>query len=636
MPGPNEQAKKPQFTSYESPFHEGNVNESGDWDPFLESFQNGIVDNEAGRNLIESVRSNSYTMMPPLENLFRQGLFGGRDAFPTVEEVMRDGRRITIVEADGTLTTYTDKYLMNNPTVASLRQMEGDQRGSAGYGRVLLGHLGLFLGGKGKADLKNYEKAFGSQSPADPKSRIGVYIDTPNGMQMVTDKTTLDTVNREKDLLEKAGQEHKKLEEELAKKTSPVEAKEQELKTAAERRDRLYHEELPPFPRERNAFRRFFTRIHLAPHSEQYNKDMEKYNTVKRMRAPYEKRQKEYEELLKKEPTLESLKAEQKAAQDRLDEKIQADLQAAEAFRNENRFAEEKAEWLTEVSDRVRVIQREDAQQAYEAKTSEETLRHKLEEPGALDKVTSSKAVQFSKGSVGAMLDIINNRAAIDAEMKKDTPQLDERNRQIWEKAKRLAKDNPKLTVQEGVEIDNTPYNDINKLVTLTDYLNASKFAQTVESEFKDQAEEDARKGLEPRDYSADKRHTFDKLARTHYETMVKSSQKCFQEVFDLEPTVENVQTVIKSVNLDKYVKQGIRQIDGTDYEPEGHALPPVSEENVGDMTLLLMSGIKTAVMGPQKGPDIQAEQEGPQQAITNYRPLQQQAEGPQPGGPEL
>ncbi len=132
---------------------------------------------------------------------------------------------------------------------------------------------------------------------------------------------------------------------------------------------------------------------------------------------------------------------------------------------------------------------------------------------------------------------------------------------------------------------------------------------------------------------------------------MVKSSKECFRDIFVLEPTVENVQAVVNSLNLDRYVRQGIRQIDGMDYDPVKHKLPPVNEGNLDDMTLLLMSGIKTAALVPQKGPDIENGKDPNQSLLAQYRPgpkepevqrpevqqpKVQQPEVQQAGGPQL
>ncbi|MBQ6116429.1 MAG: hypothetical protein IJL08_03790 [Oscillospiraceae bacterium] len=640
---PNErprQTEKPQFYSFESPFREGNAGDGREWDSFLEQFRDGIPEDKAGPQMFQPLKASAHKMIGPMENLFRQGLFGGMDAFPSVDEVVRDGKRILIVEPDGTVTNYSDKYLKNNPTVAKMRKLEAG-RSTEGYGRVLLGHLGLFLGGKGKADLKNYEKAFGDVTPADPGSG-GVFIDTPDGLLTLADSRTVDYANREKAMMDKAEQEYGKLQEDLDKKTAPLEAKKEELNRERERYERLAHPDLPPFPRESNPFRRFFTWIRLAPHSAQYNRELDRYNEIKRTRAPYEKKKKDYEEHLKAEqPELDRMEAEQKAAQEKADQEISRNNQAVETLRTDNEGTFKKVQQMTDLTNRVRKYKKQYDAEVRDFLTGEWNLRRKLGIERNMKRVTESEAVQFSKGSVGAMLDIINNRAIIDAEMKKDMPRLDAKNRQIWERSKKLSENNPNMTIQEEVNIDNTPYNDVNKLLTLTDYATAAKIAWEVERVYAKQAEEDERRGLPPKDYTADKQRSFDKLSAAHYETMVKSSKECFRDIFVLEPTVENVQTAINSLNLDRYVRQGIRQIDGMDYDPVKHKLPPVNEGNLDDMTLLLMSGIKTAALVPQKGPDIENGKNPNQSLLAQYRPGPkepevQQPEEPQAGGPQL
>ena len=620
--------KEMKVFNFQSPFNSFNADRSAPIDAFLGQFRDGIPKNEEGKKLIEEVNANASTMLSPLDDLFRQKLFGGGDALPSVDEVVKHGRRIIIVEPDGAVTNYTDKYL-KNPTVEYLRELEKESGGKRTFGRPLLAHLGLFLGGKGDANLKNYDKAFGNLSPAAVDSKSKVFIDMPNGeLLALTDEASKRAIDREKAIQEAAAQEQRKPKEELEKKTAAVEAKRQEIEKARNRYERLAHPEIPPVPREKNPFRRFFTRLHLAPHSAGYKRDLEKYNEAKRLRAPYESKKKEFEEMLKQEPTLESLEAEQKTAQDKLDDQIKKDSeilqehQATDAYQN----AAEKKEALKTVTDQYRKEKGELTQKIHEAQTGPKAVREKLMKPSAVEKIKSSHAVQFSRGAVGAVLDIIRHRELLDAEMKQNPPRMDEQQRQILKQVKNTR------NFKEGVFLDNTPNHDVNKLVTLTDYETASRYASGIEEGYAKKEQEDSEKGAEPKDYASEKQHAFNRLARDNYNWKVESSKKTFQSIFGLEPTVENVQSVINSVDLDKYVKQGITQIDLEKYDPARHKLPSVNETNLGDMTFLLMSGIKTASLGPQAAHEPKPKVVDPlSQELAAYRPNAAQPQAQQP-----
>ena len=106
-----------------------------------------------------------------------------------------------------------------------------------------------------------------------------------------------------------------------------------------------------------------------------------------------------------------------------------------------------------------------------------------------------------------------------------------------------------------------------------------------------------------------------------------------------MEATPENVQEVVDKVGLDQYVKQGVEKLDGEVYNPAEDKIPPVNESNCGDITLLLMSGLKTVAMTAthsQNGREMDAASmnktkthdaaEKESQAITNYKPKDEPA----------
>ncbi len=112
---------------------------------------------------------------------------------------------------------------------------------------------------------------------------------------------------------------------------------------------------------------------------------------------------------------------------------------------------------------------------------------------------------------------------------------------------------------------------------------------------------------------------------------MVKDSRKAFEDNFGIEANPKNVQAVADAFELDKYVKYGVVNIDGEEYGPEDK-LPRVDETNVGDMTFLLMSGIKTVAVMGNLIPDAKKQQPEKQPVVHDYPELAPAEEaGPAP-----
>ena len=573
--------------SIESPLQNierpADVRDVNRFDEFLGQFKEGIPDTPEGRKLIEDARAIPTDMLPCLDPLLKKGLFGGPDAFPKVEEVIKHGKRIIIVEPDGTKTNYSDKYL-NNPTVDLLLKMEKDPEYRTNYGRMLLGHLGLFLGGKGKYQLENYEKEFGKGTPSDPANKPRVFIGMPDGPAAAfLDKESTAALEQISGMEKAAEDEQKKLGNQLAEKNKIAE--EAHRKTEEKRQDlaNTANPELPEKPREKNAFRRFLTSLHLWSHSQKYKEELQNYNRIKEERSVYDDKKKQLETLESEE---QKLKNDAEAVQNEIAKsKEQFELQLKQ-FKESAQYQDcrEALEEGIGFAQQYQDEKDEFLRKTFEYQTSAKVLQETLRNPGAVEKIQKSRAGQFSEGSVETLIDIIKNREENDRALREGEAKLTEEQKNTIRKAKKSG-----YKLDDQVRIDNAPYQNINKFVTLVDYQAASKNAYHAERNYKNDPE--------------NKQRSFDKHTNSDYQAMVKSSKECFEEVFGMKPDVATVQAVIDSVNLNSYVKQGITQIDKKVYDPEIHTLPKVNDVNVGDMTLLLMSGIKTATMGPQKAP---------------------------------
>jgi hypothetical protein len=79
-----------------------------------------------------------------------------------------------------------------------------------------------------------------------------------------------------------------------------------------------------------------------------------------------------------------------------------------------------------------------------------------------------------------------------------------------------------------------------------------------------------------------------------NYKEQVDTARLLFYKVFRKEPTVENVKAVTETVGLEKHIKKQM-EADNMNYE-EKHQIPKIDESNVGDITLLLMTGLKGSV----------------------------------------
>lgn len=584
------------------------------YDAFLAQFQKGIPDTPEGRALIEDARNIPTNMLPCLNPLTHQGLFGGLDAFPSVKTVYEHGKRIIIVEPDGTKTNYSEKYL-ENPTVKLMLKLESDPISRANYGRMLLGHLALFLGGPGKFDLDNYQQEFGGITPSDPASKAQVLIDVPNGPAMaVTDKDGLVVRDKIESLEKQAAEAQKKLEEKYAEKNKLAEEKQAEAEEQQQELDNMPNPELPPAPRERNAFRRFLTSLHLWSHSARYKADLQKYNSVKAERQKYAEKKEAVDAVLTEAQSLktaaDAVQGEITDSKNKFDQEMQAFKESAEYKKSgtalESRIAvaqqyqREKEEYLNKSFDHM---------------TSAAVLKEKLQQPSAVEKIKQAHAAQFSPGSVEVLLNIIQNREMI-VQIGKESPvDLTPEQKQTIRSARKKG-----YQLDPNVHYD-APYENINEFVTLVDYQTASKIAHHAEAKYQN----------DPKTKQA----SFNGRANAAYNDMVAASKQAFEDIFGLKPDVETVQAVINSINLDSYVRQGITQIDKVNYDPALHKLPKVSDVNVGDMTLLLMSGIKTAYLGPQESPRPNIVEPVDVQSIAIYKP-QAQAEGPAPEEPVI
>ena len=198
-------------------------------------------------------------------------------------------------------------------------------------------------------------------------------------------------------------------------------------------------------------------------------------------------------------------------------------------------------------------------------------LKTKLTDQKTLKSIVNSKAPVFTEGSVSAILNVIYARPLVGEHVKGEMSEKDKEKIETFERYNHIDKK----------DFDNNPITEVNKFVTLVHPFKAGMFAHSAEVMGEDYRHEE-----------------FNFRAKKDYQEMVDDSKRAFKENFGIEPNPANVQAVADAFDLQKYVKYGVETIDRAVYGAEDK-LPKVDETNVGDITLLLMSGIKTvAVMG--------------------------------------
>ncbi|MBO6159488.1 MAG: hypothetical protein J6P72_09580 [Firmicutes bacterium] len=469
---------------------------------FLATFQDGCQNTKEGLEALEYIHSNQRAFLNPLNPFLASGMFGGYDADAKASEVVEQCRNIYLVDADGSLTTYADKFF-NNDTVKALIEEENNHEGAVkNNGRVLMAHLSMFLTESGKT-LEGADKAFDGCNPADTKEskKTTIIVTPPYGPGMIiAPKEAIDAVEASQKEQEKIA----KMREELpAEITEP-------------------RPEVPAVPTEKSFFRRILCKIGF-PHSAAYRQAVTERNNIianqKQYDAKVELRQKKADELKTAEDAYKSAETPEAKFHElsNLDEKIAA----------------------------VRAVIRSiDLQKSKTLDMEKKALMEKINRPQTLEKLASSKLGIFTPGNIEATVN--------------------------------FSKMLPGMHYRPGHE-----YRLLSDM--MYDVTQTGKFFGAI-------------KGIK----SASKQKEIKDQFKINFDKRVAESKDLFEKTFELPCNVENVQMVIDKLNLQKQIDERIQSdrnaLNANADHQSSTKLPEVHSKNLGTMTYLLMTGMKTAL----------------------------------------
>ena len=576
-------------TDMQSPL-DSDVIKSGDTDKlythidnFLEAWNsdNGLLESKAGQDAFSYLNGSDskghfdiiMSMLPSMEPLLMKGMCGGGDAFPSVEDMIETGSHIYIQKPDGSVTTYTNEFLRNK-TVDEFREMEKHGRP---VGRTMIAHLALFLTeSKGNGKLKKTGNAFKGLNPGDNASRVFIL---PKG----DDPMLLNTLSPEMEADFKAKESTvnnltetiKKLQLLISEKQQSCSDLEQQ---AGDREFELIEEygdeapEVPPAPREKSGFRRFLC-LFGFPHSAAYTESKRVYDEASQKKQDYDTKQNEIDSIREQ---IDKLKAEVEFSEKTVEDAKNSLETAMEEVRNceANAFVEKAGAALPKI---IELEERHKKQKAYadefeadrKAKEKEKEFRHekkeiisKLLNVEAVEEIDKAQIPELGLGSTAASVDLIN--------------------RGVSERLNLAAINGMDFQLSEVLLERSEAKNYMDKVMALR------KLAKEATDP------EDKKKALEQ--YTAKR----EELAN-EYRNRIINSKKLFEKTFGMKPTQKNVQNVMNALGFEKMVHDRIKKVDDpkTDDTAQYNArftLPKVTNENVNQMTLLLMGGIKTAI----------------------------------------
>ena len=460
-------------------------------------------------------------------------LLDPRAGKPTVAQMMQAGQKVVIIGDDGKPTTYADKFF-NNETVLTLQEEE--KKTGKPMGSLMAAHMAMFFGESKRAKgLENMETAFGGLNVVDARmqKKSPAYILTgDNTIVSVLE----DNVRRAVDKIQ--GQV-KELEDEL---------EDEELKPPDDIGEAPV---VPQMPREKNFFRRFVCFFGF-PHSREYTEAL----------AERERKQAELEDYREKKPEYDRQKQEYetKAEERRKKEERLAEIREQakndkyvawkdKVLENARMNAEKLLPFINETVKQKQMEQdMEGIKKATDHERDMEKFRNNIPEmimnEGTVKKLNDSVLKTFQPGSLALMLELIHYKGS-----KFSEPRMEEELLQSMDPgtAGFLAKS----------AVENNKFAD------------ASKRASRTEEDYLKQVDK-------------------------NYKEQVDTARLLFYKVFGKEPTVENVKAATETVGLEKHVKMQM-EADNMNYE-EKHQLPKIDESNVGDITLLLMTGLKGSV----------------------------------------
>jgi len=459
-------------------------------------------------------------------------LLDPRGGKPTVAQMLQAGQKVVIIGDDGKPATYTDKFF-NNETVLTLQEEE--KKTGKPMGSLMAAHMAMFFGERKAPGLENMETAFGGLNVVDAR------LQKKSPAYILTGDDAIVSV----------------LEYKISQAVDMIQGRVKDLE------DELEEEELnppddigeepvvPAMPREKNFFRRFVCFFGF-PHSREYTEAL----------AERERKEAEHEDYLEKKPEYDRQKLEYETKVKERRQKEERLAQIKEDAKN-NKFiawknkvlenarmnAEKLLPFINETVKQKQMEQdMEGIKKATDHERDMEKFRNNIPEmilnEGTVKKLNDSVLRTFQPGSLALMLELIHYKGS-----KFSEPRMEEELLQSMDPgtAGFLAKS----------AVENNKFAD------------ASKRASRTEEDYLKQVDK-------------------------NYKEQVDTARLLFYKVFGKEPTVENVKAVTETVGLEKHIKMQM-EADNMNYE-EKHQLPKVDESNVGDITLLLMTGMKGSV----------------------------------------
>ena len=478
--------------------------------------------------------------------LKRAGLLDRRVNKPTVAQMLEAGNNVLILGDDGKPVTYTEKFFQNE-TVLKLQQQEAET--GKPMGTLMAAHMAMFFGERKGPGLENMETAFGGLNVVDARrqGKSPAYI--LNGGKSIVSVLEYSVSA----MVDAAMKPVEDLERDLNAEEPPQPPE-----------DIGKEPEVPDMPREKNAFRRFFCFFGF-PHSRTYKdalaertrkqRELETYREEKK--PEYERQKREYEqkveELRQKEEQLDKLREQAK--------KNRAVVWKDKVLENARTNAEKLLPF----------INAKNAQKQYEKRmaenekfTSHEREMEKFQRDvpglilneGTVKELDDSALKTFQPGSLPIMLDILRRKGERHAEL--TVPRLQE------------------------------------ELIRSVDPRASAYFLQETAKKYKGFSE--AAGSIAEKDYL--------EQVGEDYKARVDTARMLFIKVFGKEPTVENVKAVAEVTGMEKHVEK-LMESESKPYTSE-NKLPEIDESNVGDMTLLIMTGLKTTLVknAPLQGKD--------------------------------
>lgn len=420
----------------------------------------------------------------------------------------------------------------NNETVRKLQEEEA--KTGKPNGMLMAAHMAMFFGeGKGPG-LENME-TFGGLNVVDARRR------GKSPVYLLNDEDAILAVleNGVSQAVDAVQAPANKLQEELDEEEEP------------EPPEELGEEPVvPEAPRERSFLRRFVCFFGF-PHSREYRdalaqreQKQEELERYRERKPEYEREKQEYErkvrERQRKEEEIKTLREKTKknrfvAWKDKVLENARTDAEKIIPFlevKKTQHEAEKRMGAAKESVDRQREMEK-----------FREDVPGMILNEGTVAALNGSALRTLQPGSLGLMLELINKKGSGVSEPRMEDDLLRSMDPEM---AGRLAESSVKKAGTAG-----------------------KKSASRAEEEYLSEVD-------------------------TDYKAQVDTARLLFHQVFGKEPTAENVKAVAETVGLEKHIRKQMEQ-DGMNYE-EKHRLPEITEANAGDMTLLLMTGLKSSV----------------------------------------